>query len=152
MNNNENIYSKNVMYKSENACQAFLEYCERLSLGTTKLYQNHINAAPMKSEVLNSLKNHLDSHRSLDSVNIHYNGHGKVVVDNKLAHTAGRWVCGNNEEISIEDILKICSNKAENQPAHDLEPQYNQLGGANGMIVSICNDCSGASGFFASLL
>ena len=64
-----------------------------------------------KLKVLKALKSHLFSHKTLKWVYVHYKGHATIEVTYKRASEAGRWCCGNNEYICIEDVIEVCDLK-----------------------------------------
>ena len=65
---------------------------------------------------------------------IHYNGHGTVNMDEK--HEAGRLVCGNDEFITIEDIMKA----------------VNESSRQDNINISLTLDTCGANGMYHRLL
>ena len=77
-----------------------------------------VNSDADKNQVLNALRKHVFSHRSIWKLWIHYNGHGTVVLSHAEAAKAGEWICKSNSRLRIEDLLRVCSEKADQQPAH----------------------------------
>ena len=100
---------------------------------------------PFKRDVLQTIYDQIRKYNKIEDgyqVTLHYNGHGTVAHLEANKHLCGRWVCTNDETISIHEILQVC-NEAYDRRIH---PTHARLG------IKIINDTCGASGLLYDML
>ena len=75
-------------------------------------------------------------------ITVHYNGHATVVTKAEFnrgvneSHEAGKWVCSNNQYITIEEVIETIDTNANTSIWH----------------VYIKSDCCGAGGAYDRLV
>ena len=65
-----------------------------------------------KKVILWNFKQQVTKFEIIDTVTIHYNGHGKIKANESDKEKAGLWCCAEDEVVGIEDFIKIITQKA----------------------------------------
>ena len=75
-------------------------------------------------------------------VTIHYNGNAPIAQYEQSKSLSGRWVCENDEKITVHEILQVC-NDSYDRKRH---PYNSRLG------IKIINDACGSAGLLYDML